>query len=113
MKFKMLKATGQADYPWSLPVRQLFEAPTAEDAEKKARRTILWLQPSDVLKMEPVSGDAVSLGAQLWEPCRKCGAEPSYAQPGGHLCARCAQTDHPKLCAGSEPENTMEPEGGR
>lgn len=30
------------------------------------------------------------LGAQLWEPCERCGNEPSYMQPNGHLCERCA-----------------------
>lgn len=28
------------------------------------------------------------VGAQLWEPCERCGSEPSYATPCGHLCAR-------------------------
>lgn len=26
---------------------------------------------------------------QLWEPCESCGAEPCYATPHGHLCAKC------------------------
>lgn len=28
---------------------------------------------------------------QLWEPCEKCGAEPSYQTPRGHFCATHAQ----------------------
>lgn len=27
---------------------------------------------------------------QLWEPCERCGKEPSYVTPRGHLCERCA-----------------------
>ena len=27
--------------------------------------------------------------AQLWEPCEKCSAEPSYQTPRGHLCENC------------------------
>jgi hypothetical protein len=34
---------------------------------------------------------AFSLGAQLWEPCERCGSEPSYDQPSGHLCDSCAR----------------------
>lgn len=26
---------------------------------------------------------------QLWEPCDKCGAEPSYQTASGHLCKNC------------------------
>ena len=26
---------------------------------------------------------------QLWEPCEKCGAEPSYITQAGHLCKTC------------------------
>ena len=26
---------------------------------------------------------------QLWEPCEKCGAEPSYLTAYGHLCKNC------------------------
>lgn len=26
---------------------------------------------------------------QLWEPCERCGAEPSYMTPHGHLCKDC------------------------
>lgn len=28
---------------------------------------------------------------QLWEPCERCGEEPSYMTGEGHLCMRCAQ----------------------
>lgn len=54
----------------------------------------------------------VRLGAQLWEQCERCGAEPSYSQPGGHLCARCAQRDHPRIDT-SEPQHSVEPDGAR
>lgn len=52
----------------------------------------------------------VRLGAQLWEECERCGAEPSYMQPGGHLCARCAQRDHPRI-GGRVPYHSVEPDG--
>jgi hypothetical protein len=88
MKYKLMKLGTSAYQPnqpaqWTQAVSILFEAPDAAAAEQAARRQILWLKPSDQLRMDPASG--VSLGAQLWEPCCKCGAEPSYAQPGGHL----------------------------
>lgn len=30
---------------------------------------------------------------QLWEPCERCGAEPSYITPAGHLCITCQTTE--------------------
>jgi hypothetical protein len=27
---------------------------------------------------------------QLWEPCERCGREPSYVTSRGHLCGNCA-----------------------
>jgi hypothetical protein len=54
------------------------------------------------------SAPRVRLGSQLWEECERCGTEPSYDQPGGHLCARCAGSDHPRIGT-REPENTTEP----
>jgi hypothetical protein len=50
---------------------------------------------------------ATELSCQLWEPCQSCGSEPSYMTANGHLCARCAKTSHPRICADA---NTL-PEG--
>ena len=95
MKFKLmrLRDRNQYDKPdapaqvWSQAVRMLFSAPDAAAAEKQARQQIAWLTPHDIIRMDPTTG--VSLGAQLWEPCDRCGASPSYMQPNGHLCAKC------------------------
>lgn len=80
----------------------LFDA--ANEAEVKARRKILWLTPGAKIRMQPEGG--VSFGAQLWEPCEKCGTEPSYSHPTGHLCALCAQKAHPRISIAVE--NTTE-----
>ena len=114
MKFKLMKLDTPAYQPdkpaeWNQAVRCLFNAPDAATAEQMARRQILWLKPADQLRMDLASG--VSLGAQLWEPCCKCGAEPSYAQPGGHLCSKCAQTDHPRIVVGRVLYHSEEPDG--
>ena len=93
---------------WSQVIHNLFDAATPSEAEARARKQILWLKDAPV-RMELADAGAVSLGAQLWEPCGKCGAEPSYAQPTGHLCARCAAKTHPVIDAGST-WNTTEPE---
>lgn len=29
------------------------------------------------------------MNTQLWEPCERCGNEPSYATARGHLCRNC------------------------
>lgn len=54
-----------------------------------------------------------SLGAQLWEECDRCSAEPSYARPNGHLCARCigGGEDHPRIPGPAVPTNSREPDG--
>src|SRR3990167_4769080 len=38
-------------------------------------------------------------GTQLWEPCKCCGTEPSYAVGIGHLCRKCIDRgeDHPRI----------------
>lgn len=61
----------------------------------------------------PATTPGVKLGGQLFEPCERCGTEPSYMQPGGHLCKRCAQDDHPKLDAARVPYYSEEPDGAR
>lgn len=44
--------------------------------------------PAVVVPAQPKSGYA-----QLWEPCDKCGVEPSYQTASGHLCANCGGID--------------------
>ena len=36
-----------------------------------------------------VNNRRAALNVQLWEPCEKCGTEPSYQTPSGHLCENC------------------------
>ena len=119
MKYKLMQLRDRNRYDgpdapaqvWEQAVFMLFSAPDPATAEKQARRTVLWLTAQDTIRMEPAEG--VSLGAQLWEPCERCGAEPSYAQPGGHLCAQCAQTDHPRIPGPAVPYYSEEPDGAR
>lgn len=119
MKFKLMKLRDRNQYDapdaparvWAQAVSIVFSAPDAAAAEKQARAQIMWLTPQDEIRMDPTTG--VSLGAQLWEPCKRCGTEPSYAQPGGHLCAKCAQTDHPRIPGPAVPHHAEEPDGAR
>lgn len=53
--------------------------------------------PDGLKQFTAQTQNSVKLGGQLWEECERCGAEPSYMQPGGHLCARCAQSDRPRI----------------
>jgi len=114
MKFKLLKEqthdwTGKpTPGAWSQAVSFLLEAADAEAALAKFRRQILWLTAEMNLRCEAATGP--SLGAQLWEPCERCGNEPSYAQPGGHLCAKCAAIDHPRIST-RVPYHSVEPDG--
>jgi hypothetical protein len=50
------------------------------------------------------------LGTQLWEPCDRCGTEPSYARANGHLCKNCIGSghDHPRI--NTAVANSVEPE---
>jgi|SRR6516164_5075565 len=46
-----------------------------EDKEKRARQ-----------EAAPIP---VPIRLQLWEPCERCGSEPSYITFSGHLCKNC------------------------
>jgi len=50
---------------------------------------------------------------QLWEPCERCGREPSYLVASGHLCQRCrdAGEDHPRIRGPATPTYSVEPDG--
>jgi len=52
------------------------------------------------------------MGEQLWEPCQRCGSEPSYARGNGHLCAACvaAGRDHPRIPGPRVPWHSTEPD---
>lgn len=108
MKWKL--QTKASNGSWSQAVGRMFDGADENTARASALREILWLSPQSEFRMVPVEPGTVSLGAQLWEPCDRCGAEPSYEQPGGHLCRRCATSAHPRVGAGDEPENTTEAE---
>jgi len=64
-------ATARAEFiKYSRPVAVVAQAPLATPA------------PSVGLKSTPTA-------VQLWEPCDKCGAEPSYQTASGHVCKNC------------------------
>ena len=53
----------------------------------RERATLMaWAQPVEF----QATARRMTLTVQLWEPCEKCGAEPSCLTPCGHLCERCA-----------------------
>lgn len=84
----------------------LFEAGAEFLAEMTARAQ----EQERRIRAMPTPKRASGLGGQLWEPCDRCGSEPSYMQSGGHLCAKCAHGDHPRIGGGgvTELENTDE-----
>ena len=68
-------------------VRHAAVAPVAKTA----------VAPAVVVPAQPKRGYT-----QLWEPCDKCGAEPSYQTASVHLCADCGgsnddASDHQKM----------------
>ncbi len=83
-----------------------FARAAHEAADDMARR---------VATVKTAPSRTASLGAQLWEPCERCGAEPSYARANGHLCAECIRSgeDHPRIPGGAVPEFPVEPDGAR
>jgi len=61
---------------------------------EKARATLTaWLatEPRAVRKaaITPVLVNTQNYDVQLWEPCEKCGTEPSYQTASGHFCKSC------------------------
>jgi hypothetical protein len=113
MKFKLLCEqthdwTGRpTPGAWKQAVSYHVEAADVNAALVIFQRQILWLTPEMKLRCEPATGP--NLGAQLWEPCQRCGQEPSYAQANGHFCATCAaKHDHPRIS--TRAQHSVEPE---
>ena len=94
------------DHVWVPAVSETFEAVDAANAEVIARRLIRWLSPADEIRMQVSAGSG--LGTQLWEPCERCGDEPSYMQQTGHLCVACAGTAHPQIPGTQVPTYSRE-----
>jgi len=67
---------------------------TPEAAQKWYSQASLLAGVADMIENErhtapPAQPPAPSSRVQLWEPCEKCGTEPSYMTPRGHLCSKC------------------------
>jgi hypothetical protein len=66
---------------------------TPEAAQVWYAQASLLAGVADMLEQEsatrPATAPASHSRVQLWEPCEKCGTEPSYQTARGHLCANC------------------------
>ena len=78
----MLRDPYNGHYWTTAEAREKFMAATQPASAPVAK-------PITVTVLPTVTPSRVTVTTQLWEPCEKCGSEPSYQTASGHLCENC------------------------